>query len=181
MNFFSDIVADIDRGLARMPSWAQDYFGGSVWEMFGYGGIQALAIGAIGWSIASWMERRHLKKLDLREQELRHITLTTAKRARESGRCDAVLLTGSSVIAHDYFRTLIISLRRLIGGNITPYERLVARGRRAAIIRLKQEAHIRGIDKVINIRFGASTLTGRPVRGVEIIAYGTGIKTIATS
>ena len=176
MDSILDWIERFDEKLAQAPEVFRNIYGDSFWDIWGYGGLQGLLIGAIGWSIASWLERRHLKKLLLREVELSNVLLTTAKKAEDDKAQDAVLLTGSTVIAYDFFRTLFISIRRIIGGNIKPYERLVARGRRAALVRLKQEARIRGIEKVINVRFGASALTGKPVKGVEIIAYGTGLK-----
>ena len=87
------------------------------------------------------------------------------------------LLIGSVVVAHDYFRTLLIFFRKIIGGNIRPYERLVQRGRREALIRLKEEADLRGIDKVVNVRFTTSTVSGRFLHAIEMVAYGTGVKT----
>lgn len=81
------------------------------------------------------------------------------------------------VVAHDYFRTLIIFLRNIVGGNIKPYERLVERGRGEALIRLKEEAELRGIDKVINVRFTTNSISGRFLHAVEMVVYGTGIKT----
>ena len=164
--------------MARTPEWFQDWFGGdTLWEMLLSNGLQVGAIGLAGWLIASWFERHHLRSLSDREATLQHIRINTSK---HHGPCEpeaCTLLIGSVVVAHDYFRTLIIVIRRFIGGNISPYERLVQRGRREALIRLKEEADLRGIDKVINIRFGTTTVAGRFLHAIEMVAYGTGIRT----
>ena len=73
---------------------------------------------------------------------------------------------------------LIIFFRRVVGGNIQPYERLVERGRREALIRLKEEAELRGIDKVINVRFTTNAITGRFLHAIEMVAYGTGVRSL---
>ena len=80
-------------------------------------------------------------------------------------------------MAHDYFRTLIITFKSLVGGNIQPYERLVQRGRREALIRLKEEADLLGLDKLVNVRFITSSISGRFLHALEMVAYGTGVRT----
>ena len=173
-----EVVREFEQGMARTPEWFQDWFGGNtLWDMLLSNGLQVIGIGLAGWLLASWFERRHLRSLSAREAPLQHIRINTSKHlpACEPEAC--TLLIGSVVVAHDYFRTLIIVIRRFIGGNISPYERLVQRGRREALIRLKEEADLRGIDKVINIRFGTTAVSGRFLHAIEMVAYGTGIRT----
>ncbi len=171
-------VSKFEQGMSRAPDWLQEFYGEStVWELMASNGLQALGIGLAGWLLASWMERRHLKSLDQCEIPLQHIVVNTFKHAPPCEAESSTLLIGSIVIAHDYFRTLIILLRKMIGGNIRPYERLVCRGRRAALIRLKEEAELRGLDKVINLRFTTTMVSGRFLHAIEMVAYGTGIRT----
>jgi uncharacterized protein YbjQ (UPF0145 family) len=85
------------------------------------------------------------------------------------------------VIAHGYFRALTIAIRKLIGGNIQPYGHLVTRGRREALIRLREEASLRKLDTVINVRFTSSVVSGKFLSAVELVAYGTGVKTNTTN
>lgn len=173
-----EVVREFEEGMSRTPEWFQDLYGGNtLWDMLFTNGLQVIGIGLAGWLLASWFERRHLRSLSAREAPLQHIRINTSK---HPGSCEpeaCTLLIGSVVVAHDYFRTLIIIIRRFIGGNISPYERLVQRGRREALIRLKEEADLRGIDKVINIRFGTTTVSGRFLHAIEMVAYGTGIRT----
>ena len=164
--------------LAQPGNWFEYAFAGdTVWDMAIANGLQLLTIGAAGWLLATWFERRHLRSLDAREAPLLHIGVSTGKRLPPCEPEASALLVGSVVLAHDYFRTFVIALRRLIGGNIRAYERLVARGRREALIRLKEEADLRGLDKLVNVRFNTSVVSGRFLHAVEMVAYGTGIRT----
>ena len=174
-----ELVREFEQRMAtKAPEWLQDWFGGNtLWDMLLSNGLQVIGIGLAGWLIASWFERLHLRSLSAREAPLQHIQVNTSKRHPSCEPEACTLLIGSVVVAHDYFRTLFIVIRRLIGGNIKPYERLVQRGRREALIRLKEEADLRGVDKVINIRFGTTAISGRFLHAVEMVAYGTGIRT----
>ena len=171
-------IEAVEKAMSDPPEWALDLMGaGSIWDFLIANGSQVLGVGLAGWLIATWFERRHLKSMSLREVPLQGISLNTLKHAPDCEPEACTLLIGSVVVAHDYFRTLIIVLRRLIGGNISPYERLVQRGRREALIRLKEEADARGIDKIINVRFTTSAISGKFLHAVEMVAYGTGVKT----
>lgn len=165
-------------GLAQPGNWfVYPSAGDTFWDVILANGLQVLAIGATGWLVATWFERRHLKSLDAREAPLQHIKVVTRKKPPACEPETCALLIGSVVMAHDYFRTLFIAIRRLIGGNVKAYERLLQRGRREALIRLKEEADLRGLDQVVNVRFGTAATTGRFLHTLEIVAYGTGVRT----
>lgn len=172
-----EVRAEIDRISHKMPwDWVSDYSAMSVWDMVVANGLQVVSVGVLGWLAATWFERRHFKSMSEREILLQGISVNTAKRISSCEPEGVTLLIGSVVVAHDYFRTLIIFFRRVIGGNIQPYERLVERGRREALIRLKEEADLRGIDRVINVRFTTNSVAGRFLHAIEMVAYGTGVK-----
>lgn len=172
-----EVIREFEEGMSRMPEWFQDFYGGTFWEMMLNNGLQVFGVGLFGWLLASWFEQRHLASIRAREIPLQNIRVNTSKHLPDCEPEGCALLIGSVVVAHDYFRTLIIIIRRFIGGNISPYERLVQRGRREALIRLKEEAELRGVDQIINIRFGTSTVSGRFLHAIEMVAYGTGIRT----
>ena len=173
-----EINAEIDKVLHKMPwDWLDDYSAMSVWDMVVANGFQVVGVGVLGWLLATWFERRHFRSIEEREISLQRIVVNTSKRIESCESDGTTLLIGSVVVAHDYFRTLIIFFRNIIGGNIKPYERLVQRGRREALIRLKEEADLRGIDKVINVRFTTNSVSGRFLHAIEMVAYGTGVKT----
>jgi uncharacterized protein YbjQ (UPF0145 family) len=173
-----EINTEIDRILHKMPwDWLDDYSAISIWDMVVANGLQVVSVGVLGWLLATWFERRHLRAMDEREIPLQKISVNTSKRIVACEPEGVTLLIGSVVVAHDYFRTLIIFFRSIVGGNIEPYERLVQRGRREALIRLKEEAELRGIDKIINVRFTTNSISGRFLHAIEMVAYGTGVKT----
>lgn len=162
--------------ISDAPEWFQKIFGAdSLWDLILKNGLQAFGIALAGWLLTTYFERRHIALLTEQESKLQHISLSTTD-IIDAQATEGVLLTGSIVLAHDIFRKLIITIRRIIGGNVILYERLTMRSRRAAIIQLKEEARIRGINRIINIRFGTVEIPGRFLSGVALVAYGTGVK-----
>ena len=126
-------------------------------------------------------ERRHFRQLQEREAQLRDV-LVFAERTPPPDRefREAALVVGSVVIAEDYFKRIAAALRGLVGGRVTVYESLMDRGRRKAILRMKEEARRRGATLVFNVRFETSSLSedagGRsPMFSAEFIAYGTAL------
>jgi uncharacterized protein YbjQ (UPF0145 family) len=84
------------------------------------------------------------------------------------------------VIAEDYFKRIAAGLRGLVGGRITVYESLLDRGRREAIVRMKQEARQLGATMILNVRLETASLSeergGRAsMFSAEFIAYGTAL------
>lgn len=162
--------------LANPPEWLEDWVSGETFtDLLINNGLQALGIGALGWLVATLLERRHNAQMTEREKLLADVRVSTTRKAGPLAK-EGIMISGSVVIAHDFFRTLIIAFRKLIGGNIKPYERLVNRGRREAFIRMREEALLRGFDEVINVRFGSALVAGRFLSAVEMVVYGTGIK-----
>lgn len=177
MNKLEKFVMEWETAVAEMPAWFRWIFGGDdgFWGFLINNSAQGVAIGLAGWLLASYLERRHFKDLEARQAELQHIKLSTAKTAHPDEE-DAVMLIGSTVVSHDFFRSFMIQIRKLIGGNIRAYDRLIARGRMEALTRMQEEAAIRGIDRIVNVRFASSPVAGRPLTTVELVAYGTGVK-----
>ena len=126
-------------------------------------------------------ERRHFRQLQEREAQLRDVLVFNEKRPPADREFrDAALVVGSVVIAEDYFKRIAAALRGLVGGRVTVYESLMDRGRREAILRMKEEARRRGATLVFNVRFETSSLSedagGRsPMFSAEFIAYGTAL------
>ena len=146
-----------------------------VWAMSGgWSGLaMSLLYVALGWSAATWMERRHFREIEAREAQLAHILITPSNSKAEQPGLGALQM-GSAVVAHDLFRRFFIFLSRVFGGNIRHYERLVERGRREAILRLKEEASASGAREIQNIRLQTTNIkSGGLVRSIEVLAYGT--------
>jgi uncharacterized protein YbjQ (UPF0145 family) len=90
------------------------------------------------------------------------------------------MVSGSVVVATDYFKTFVAGLKKLIGGEIKSYERLMERARREALCRMMRAAHEKGAVAVINVRLETSNIGAvrrNPAPMVEVIAYGTAVLT----
>lgn len=140
-----------------------------------------VALLAIGWFAGRANERRHFRELAVREAELREILVFNERRPpADRAFARGVLVVGSVVIAEDYFKRIAAGLRGLVGGRIAVYESLLDRGRREAIVRMKQEASALGATMIFNVRLETSSLSedqsGRsPMFSAEFIAYGTAL------
>ncbi len=163
--------------ITKMPSWMLSFFPGeNLLEVFLFNSAQAILVFVVAWCVVTYLEKRHLKDISVQEENLSDIHLNNMKRSHDST-SDGAMVVGSVVIAHDFVRSFLIFWRKLFGGNISYYDRLVVKGRRVAILRMKEEANIRGMSSVVGVRFCTTALTNRKrVKGVEIVAYGTATK-----
>jgi len=134
---------------------------------------------ALGWGVGRTVEAAHLRRLDRLEADLLTIPITNLKRPPTGvDGAGGMLVVGAVVIASDYFKTFVASLRKLIGGEVRSYERLMLRARREAVCRMMHDARKMGATAVINVRYETSSI-GRMSRNpspmVEVIAYGTAV------
>jgi uncharacterized protein YbjQ (UPF0145 family) len=128
-------------------------------------------------------EKKHFRSLKQREADLRDI-LVFAERLPPTDReyREASLVVGSVVLGEDYFKRASASLRSFFGGRLTMYESLMDRGRREAVVRMKEDARQRGASMIFNVRFETSSLADggarqSPVFSAEFMAYGTALVT----
>lgn len=160
-----------------IPSISELQDGGMTWRIaFGMFN-DAIFIAIVGWLFAWLWERRHLKALDKREDELAHISVESGPKAiaDNSLTSSGDILSGSIVLSHDMFRGFTILITRVFGGNIKQYERLLLRARREAILRLKEDAIGQGFERVINLKIVTTSIKRSGPRSVEVLAYGTGV------
>ena len=143
--------------------------------------IVFLILLTLGYSVGSWLEKRHYKDIKRRERQTLHIPMVSfgAKQKMPMAK-DANLFLGSVVVSADYFKMFTSSLRNLLGGRVVAYETLLDRGRREAILRMKEQAIAWGATQIVNVRLETSTIGNingsKGLVSVEVIAYGTGIK-----
>ena len=136
---------------------------------------------AVGLFAGRANERKHFRELAEDEERLRDIATSSGRGDWERGGFrSGVLVVGSVVIAEDYFKRVAASLKSLVGGNIRSYESLLERGRREAIVRMKEEARRLGATHVANVRLETASLSEdwsgqRPIFSAEFIAYGTAL------
>ena len=131
--------------------------------------------------VGSAIERRHYADLRVRENASRRFLVITFPHVPSDREVVAVdLVTGSVVVSVDYFKRFLAGLRMLFGGRISSYETLLDRGRREAIMRLKEVSRKRGFHGVVNVRLETSRLANsrsdQGTAGVEILAFGTALR-----
>jgi uncharacterized protein YbjQ (UPF0145 family) len=133
--------------------------------------------------VGGMLERRHYQRIRAREQEYRGFPVVNFQYVDEAWHVEStVLAQGSTVVSVDYFKRFVAGLRGVIGGPLKTYEPLLDRARREAVLRMIEDARRQGCVAVINVRLESSCLANaersgrRRLAGVEMLAYGTGIK-----
>jgi uncharacterized protein YbjQ (UPF0145 family) len=139
-----------------------------------------LSLLALGYFAGVAAEKRHYWSIKLREKKLLHLPVVTFKKLEDEKKVERVeLVTGSVVVALDYFKMVWAALRNIFGGRVRAYETLLDRARREAILRMKEKAW--NADIILNLRLETTALGGRygqrgtPIGGIEVIAYGTAV------
>jgi len=140
--------------------------------------IVFLVLMAVGYGFGQYFERRHYRSIRKREAELNDILLIQTKIIPPAyfSKNDTFLVNGNVVISVDYFKRFVAGLRNIIGGRVTPYETLIDRARREAILRMKEEARATGANAILNVKYEmCSIYKGRrnQIGSVEALAYGT--------
>ena len=139
----------------------------------------------LGFVTGTLVESAHYKSIRLREVRTRRMPVTTFRRPpTHLDVTDTTLVMGSAVVSIDYFKRFLAALRAIVGGRVKSYESLLDRGRREAILRMKEQAIQGGYDHVINVRLETSRLAsarrnGKGTAGLEVLAFGTALKTSA--
>ncbi|MDA3061571.1 MULTISPECIES: YbjQ family protein [unclassified Campylobacter] len=131
----------------------------------------------VGYIFGKQAEVRHFARIRKKETLFLHIPTTNSKHPLlNSGKIERVrFVSGNVVISIDYFKRIYASVINFFGGDVVPYESLLDRARREAVIRLKEKAL--GADEIINLRIETSSInqTTKNVGSVEILAYATAI------
>ena len=132
--------------------------------------------------IGTLIEKRHFSSIRRREKEYAAYPVVSFDTMPEDwSASQSTLVSGSIVVSLDYFKRVIAGLRGLVGGRIKTYEPLLERARREALLRMVESAREQGYDAVFNVRLETSRLAnssgdGNGTAGVEMLAYGTGVK-----
>lgn len=141
--------------------------------------IILLTLLAAGYGFGQYAEKKHYRSIISREAQLNKMPVVASKFPPMYRNPSAsFLVTGNVVVSVDYFKRFIAALRNLIGGRITSYESLLDRGRREAILRMKQSARDQGATMIFNIKIETASISkgARDTIGsVEVLAYGTAI------
>jgi len=141
--------------------------------------IATLVFVILGYLFGKRAEKKHYASLIEREKNLNKLPVIASRIPPFDAAYEQTLVSGSVVIANDYFKAFVAGLRNLFGGKIRTYETLLDRARREAILRMKEEAQKLGADFVFNIKYETSNISGQYSKRLPIIevhAYGTALK-----
>lgn len=141
--------------------------------------ITFLVLLTVGYVAGTQAEKRHYRSIVQRESALLNLPAVTLKSVDipDHKIRSAQMVYGSAVISVDYFKQIVASLRKIVGGNLTSYESLMDRARREALLRMKEMAV--GATVIVNVRIETAAV-GKPdpnknMGCLEAIAYGTAI------
>ena len=127
----------------------------------------------VGYSVGTMVEKEHYKSIRERESASLGLAVVAGKNYIEDNAVidKSMMVYGNVVIGTDYFRLIVSGLRNLMGGEMSAYETLVDRGRREAVLRMKEQAV--GADIILNMRIESCQITQAGT--VEVLAYGTAV------
>ena len=140
-----------------------------------------LGLLALGYWIGASIERRHYEDIKRRERQTLHVPMVNfgAKQPLPEAQVTEMFV-GSVVVSTDYFKTFTAILSNLVGGRVVAYESLLDRGRREAILRMKEAAIAWGATQILNVRLETANIGDQSGRNglvaIEVIAYGTGVR-----
>lgn len=87
--------------------------------------------------------------------------------------CSLGLVRGNAVRSRHLGRDILSGVRKVTGGELSDYTKLLAEVREQALDRLVAEAHLLEADAVVGLRFQTCEIAS----GVaEMLAYGTAVK-----
>lgn len=138
----------------------------------------AIALLVICYFTGRTREKRHYKSIREREVKLYkqpHINFSKNVNVSKPVK-NAKLVSASVVIGCDYFKVFLASLRNIFGGNVSAYESVLDRGRREAILRIRESAYRMNADLVMNIKIETVMLSEQTMSQVCITAYGTAVE-----
>jgi uncharacterized protein YbjQ (UPF0145 family) len=130
----------------------------------------------LGFIVGKSKERRHYRSIGIREEAFLDKPTITARVPSGENISHAALAIGSVVVSIDYFKRFLSSWRMIFGGELKSYSPLLDRGKREALLRMKES--VPRADEYINCRMETSTISsgkGKAMGTVEVIAYSTAI------
>ncbi|MFT4569728.1 MAG: hypothetical protein ACI8TX_001403 [Hyphomicrobiaceae bacterium] len=132
----------------------------------------------LGYVAGRAAEKRHYASIHKRENALRLVPVLTLKTLPDPTPILASeLVSGSVVIAIDFYKRFLMGLRGLVGGEAKSYSSLIDRARREAMLRMRDSAN--DADAFLNLRIQTATLyggRGNNASSVEVIAYATAVR-----
>ena len=123
-------------------------------------------------------ERRHYASIHEREGHWLSIPAITGKHLTDlPAVASADLVVGSVVVSVDHFKRFLSTFRMVFGGEMKSYSSIIDRGRREAILRMKESCP--DADLFLNCRLETSSISkgkGKVVGCAEVLAYATAVR-----
>lgn len=144
--------------------------------------IVFLILLTVGYLAGTAAEKNHYRKIRLRERASRNFpVLNTKDISTIQGIRDSKLVIGHVVVSVDYFKRFLAGVKNLFGGQLNAYESLMDRGRREAILRMKQAAFSEGFHMVVNYKLQTASIgkvkaNNNKIACIDLIAYGTALR-----
>jgi uncharacterized protein YbjQ (UPF0145 family) len=139
----------------------------------------AVALLVLAMFTGSIIERRHYASIRAREAQFQNLPAIPYElpAGDEQPLAEVRMVMGSTVVSIDYFKQFLFGLRTLVGGRVSAFESVLDRGRREAVLRMKEQ--FPDADIIVNMRLETSTVsasTQKALNSVEVLAYGTALK-----
>ena len=137
-----------------------------------------IALLVLGFVVGKVTESRHYRDIRDRERKLLGVSVVSWRTLTDPRPvAEVALTTGSVVVSVDYYKRFLMVFRTIFGGEIRSYASLIDRGRREAVLRMKESYP--SADMFLNCRIETSTISngkGKATGTVEVLAYGTAVK-----
>lgn len=137
---------------------------------------------SLGFIVGGLAEKKHFESLSQREKATEKLkVLNVGKKVTFTSEAESAFFVGSVVISIDYFKRMMAGFRLVFGGRVKAYESLIERGRREAVLRMKEQALGWGAEEIVNVRLETANIgeqfSGRQqLTAIEVVAYGTGVR-----
>lgn len=140
---------------------------------------------SIGYFAGSHAEKNHYASIIEREKAFAKLPTTNLKHPPQEDPREVEwvqLVQGNAVMAVDYFKLFVASLRNLFGGRMSAYESVIDRARREATLRMQEMARSQGADMIINLRVETASIGGgtagqkNGMPSIEAMVYGTAVR-----
>ena len=132
----------------------------------------------LGFVAGKYAENNHYKSIRAREEKFGGVPAVSWRTLKDPRPVHyAELAQGSVVVSVDHYKRFLMVFRLIFGGEVRSYASLIDRGRREALLRMKESCP--SADLYLNCRIETSTIyngQGRSTGTVEVLAYGTAVK-----
>jgi len=136
----------------------------------------------LGYFFGTFLEKRHYRSIRKREQLLKNILVFDNKSIPvDLDARGGKMVLGHVVVSVDYFKRFVAGLRKLLGGQLKSYESLLDRGRREAVLRMKEQAKLLEANMIFNVKFETASISkgaGNTIGSVEVYVYGSAVRVI---